>query len=189
LRKKIWSDVVDNLGRTLQAVLIIAIGSIAIGSIMGSTELIQQDITNGWLRQSPASIGLSLGGGGVSKELVDTMGKYPEIDQIEGQFSTGIKWRRSPNDPWEPATLIAREDYQDLKLFELILEDGDWPRNKVMTANRGYGLQTGDRILIEGDRHRRCDLVHERPPAQIWGKSGLLYHQRKFPGHYRDQKV
>ena len=103
LRKKILSDVFDNLGRTIQVVLIIAIGSLAVGSIMGSLELIQADVLTNWLQTSPASVGLSLGDGGISQELVDTMRKFREVDQLEAQLRTGIKWRRNPNDPWEPA--------------------------------------------------------------------------------------
>ena len=61
LRKKIRSDLFDNLGRTIQVVIIIAIGSIAVGTITGALELIQRDITTNWLANDPASIGLSLG--------------------------------------------------------------------------------------------------------------------------------
>ena len=42
LRKKIWSDLFDNPGRTFQVVIIIAIGAIAVGTITGSLDLIQQ---------------------------------------------------------------------------------------------------------------------------------------------------
>jgi putative ABC transport system permease protein len=155
LRKKIRSDLLDNLSRTIQVVLIIAIGSTAVGSIIGSLEFIQQDITTNWLQNDPASIGLSLGDEGVSQDLIDTMAKFQEVDQIEGQFQTSIKWRRRPDEAWQPATLRAREDYEDMKLFTLNLEEGAWPRNKVMTVNRGHGVKTGERLYLEIDNKER----------------------------------
>ena len=76
LRKKIHSDLFDNLGRTVQVVLIISIGAIAVGSIAGATALIEQDIGDNWKLNSPASIGLSVGGEGISQRLVETIEKF-----------------------------------------------------------------------------------------------------------------
>jgi putative ABC transport system permease protein len=155
LRKKIRSDIFDNLGRTIQVVLIIAIGSIAVGSIAGALEFIQQDISTNWGQTNPAPIGLTLGDKGISQDLVDTMENFQEVKEIEGQLSKRIKWRRRPDEPWQPATLRAREDYGDMKLFKLKLIEGAWPRNKVMTANRGYGIKTGDRVYLEIEGNER----------------------------------
>ena len=150
LRKKIRSDLFDNKSRTIQVVLIIAIGSIAVGSIIGSLEFIQQDISTNWGQTNPGSIGLTLGNKGISQDLVDSMGKFQEVDEIEGQLSKRVKWRQQPDEPWQPATLRAREDYADMKLFTMPLMDGEWPRNKIMAANRGYGIETGERISLHG---------------------------------------
>ncbi len=211
LRKKIRSDLFDNLGRTIQVVIIIAIGSIAVGTITGALELIQRDITTNWLANDPASIGLSLGDKGIDQRMIDTMAKYPEVDQIEGQFNYGIKWRRSPDDPWQAATLRARDDYEDMKLYTLKLEDGDWPRNKVMTINRGYGLKTGDRVYIEiNDKVRIVDIggvtwyMNAPPPnfggdpsffttkehfTELTGRRNYTYVMASVPGSYTEEKA
>ena len=114
LRKKIRSDLFDNMGRTIQVVLIIAIGSIAVGSIVGSLKFIQQDISINWGQTNPGSVGLTLGNKGISQDLVDSMGKFQEVGEIEGQLSKRVKWRQQPDEPWQPATLRAREDYADM---------------------------------------------------------------------------
>jgi putative ABC transport system permease protein len=211
LRKKILSDVFDNLGRTIQVVLIIAIGSVAVGSIMGSLELIQADIVTNWTQTSPASVGLSLGDGGINQELVDTMSKFREVDQLEAQFMTGIKWRRKPNDPWEPAVLRAREDYSDMRLYTLSLDEGNWPRNKIFTANRGYDLTAGDRVYVEiNDRERLVEIggvtwnINAPPPnfggapdffttkehfADLTGLDGFGYVTASVPGEYSEDKA
>lgn len=211
LRKKIYSDLFDNWNRTVQVVLIIAIGSMAVGSIVGSLEFIQQDITNNWLRNDPASIGLSLGDEGIDENLVDTIRKFPEVDQAEAQLEESIKWRRSPNDPWQPATLRARDDYDEMKLYTLLLQEGEWPRNDVMTANRGYGFTTGDRVYLEiNDDVRLVDIggitwyMNAPPPnfggnpdffttqehfEAITGKRGFTYLAASVPGAYTEAKA
>ncbi|MEW5958767.1 MAG: FtsX-like permease family protein [Chloroflexota bacterium] len=175
LRKKIWSDLFDNMSRTIQVVIIISIGSLAVGAIIGGLDLIQQDITANWLNSSPASIGLSLGDKGIEEDIIETIERFEEVDKAEGQFVQGVKWRRHPDEPWQPAVLRARDDYQDLKLFTLRLEEGDWPRNKVMTVNRGYGIKTGERIYLEiNDKVRRVDIggvtwYQNAPPPNFGG--------------------
>ncbi len=211
LRKKIRSDLLDNLSRTIQVVLIIAIGSIAVGSIIGSLEFIQLDISTNWGQSNPGSIGMVLGNKGISQDLVDSMGKFQEVEQIEGQLSKRIKWRQQPDEPWQPATLRAREDYADMKLFTIKLMDGDWPKNRVMTANRGYGLKSGDRIYMEVDGKERVVEIggiswyQGGPPPKFGGKPDFFTTKKYFsdligtenhsflaasiPGHYIEDKA
>jgi putative ABC transport system permease protein len=208
LRKKIRSDLFDNIGRTIQVVLIIAIGSVAVGTILGALELIQLDITTNWLKNNPASVGLALGDEGIGQEMVDTIDKFNEVDQAEAQLQTAIKWRRSPNDPWLPGMLFAREDYSDMKLFTLSLEDGDWPRNKVMTVNRGYDIYPGEKLILSvNDNERIVDIggvtwyLNFPPPnfggdpiffttkehfADLTGKENFTYFTASVPGDYRE---
>lgn len=211
LRKKIYSDLVSNLNRTIQVVLIIAIGSIAVGSIAGSLQFIRQDITENWNQTRPASIGLNLGSRGIDQDMIESMERFPEVDQVEGQFREGIKWRRSLDDPWEPASLRAREDYEDMKLYVLLLIEGDWPKNKQITVNRGYGLKTGDRVYIEvNGKERLVELsgvtwnLNAPPPnfggapdfftskeyfAELTGQGRFTYVTASVPGEYTEQKA
>lgn len=95
---KIRSDLLGNLGRTLQVILIITIGSTAIGSIIGATQFIRQDVLTNWLGIRPAAIVFTLGKQGVSQDLIESLENSPEIDQVEGQLRTTIRWRRSPTE-------------------------------------------------------------------------------------------
>lgn len=211
LRKKIRSDLFDNLSRTIQVVIIISIGSIAVGAIVGSLELIQQDISRNWLSNDPASIGLSLGDPGIDQDFIETIERFEEVDQAEGQLTEGIKWRRSPDEPWQPAVLRAREDYKALKLFTLRLEEGDWPQNKIMTVNRGYGLHTGDRVYLEiQDKERLVEIggvtwYQNVPPPNFGGSPDFFttrehfteltgvrnhsYFTASIPGEYTESKA
>ncbi len=211
LRKKIWSDLFDNMSRTIQAVLTIAIGAIAVGAITGATELIQQDISTNWLPNNPASIVLRLGDEGIEQELVETIEKFPEVEQAEGTMSLSIKWRRSPNESWRPAELQAREDYQEQKLYTLRLEEGNWPTNQILTVNRGYGIEAGETLLIEvDDKERQVPIggvtwmINGPPPAfadvptffatkeyfsDITGQSGFTTLNASIPGEYDENRA
>ncbi|MCG3211905.1 MAG: hypothetical protein FOGNACKC_05551 [Anaerolineae bacterium] len=208
LRKKIRSDLFDNLSRTIQVIIIIAIGSVAVGTILGSLELIQRDISTNWLQNNPASIGLALGDKGIDQDMVDTIGKFKEVDQAEAQLQKGIKWRRSASEAWRPGLLYARDDYEAMKLFTLSLEEGDWPRNKIMTVNRGYGLKSGDRLILSiNDKERVVDIggvtwyLNFPPPnfggdpiffttkehfAELTGENNFTYFTASVPGTYRE---
>lgn len=59
IRYKIWHDLWNNKGRTLQVVLIIAMGAFAIGMIIGSRMLMSESMTASWQSASPAMINLS----------------------------------------------------------------------------------------------------------------------------------
>lgn len=211
LRKKIYSDIFDNLSRTIQVVIIISIGSLAVGSIVGSLEFIQQDVLDNWSRTQPASIGLSLGDKGIDQGVIDSIARFEEIDQVEGQYRASIKWRLSPDDPWQPATLRAREDYMDQKLYTLNLLEGDWPHNKVMTTNRGFGFKTGDVVYLEIDGKERLIEIggitwnlNTNPPAfggdpdffttkeyfaDLTGVSNFRYVTASVPGEYTEAKA
>ncbi|MEM7344054.1 MAG: ABC transporter permease [Chloroflexota bacterium] len=211
LRKKIRSDLFDNLSRTIQAVLTIAIGSLAVGAIIGATALIQSDITANWLPNQPAPISFRLGDGGIQQDLVETMEKFDEVERVEGEITTSIKWRRSPDETWRPAQLRAREDYTDQKLFTLRLEAGDWPTNKIITVNRGYGIEAGETIYLEIDGKDRqftvggvTWMINGPPPAfsdtpaffatksyftDLTGQSGFTTLSASIPGEYNEEKA
>ena len=58
LRYKIWYDLWKNKGRTLQVVLIVAMGAFAIGLIISTRMLIIPVMHDLWRAASPASITL-----------------------------------------------------------------------------------------------------------------------------------
>ncbi len=211
LRKKIWSDLFDNVSRTIQVVLIIAIGAFAVGTIVGATQLIQKDIVANWLLNNPGSILMTLGGDGIDKNLVDTIEKYEEVDHAEGQYQKSIKWRPSPADPWQPATLIAREDYNDMELYTPLLLEGDWPTSNFMTINRGFDLGAGDQVYLEiNDKERVVELsgitwyMYTQPPnfggspeffttkerfTELTGIDKYKYLTASVPGQYTEAKA
>lgn len=148
IRHKTWHDLWENKGRTLQAVLIIAIGAFAIGAIMGSAHYIREDLNRTWQSTQPAMIGFWVDPP-VDKAMLETLAHLPGVETVEGKQDQNLKWRRSPNDPWQGGDLSAREDYEDQALNRITLDAGEWPQRKMVAVERGHGFELGDELYLE----------------------------------------
>jgi putative ABC transport system permease protein len=151
IRYKIWYDLWENKGRTLRVVAIIAIGAFAVGTVLGAKEFILQDVTRTWQASAPATIGLEVKPA-VDDAMLASLENLPGIETVEGWYqSKTVRWRRSLNDPWQSAILVALEDYEAQTLRQVKIDSGDWPRRKLMGVQRGRGLAAGDQVELEVD--------------------------------------
>ena len=148
---KIWRDLWGNKGRTLQVVLIIAMGAFAIGMIIGTRNLVIAGMEEIWQQSSPAVINLQTGPG-VDDDLLTSLQHIDGVTQVEGVLETTFEWRLSPNARWSPANLVARDDYENQKYAKLSLISGSWPHKKVLAVGQGcdvaFGIQPGRPLYI-----------------------------------------
>lgn len=149
IRHKIWYDLWINKGRTLRVVAIIAIGAFAVGTVLGAKEFILQDVSTTWQASVPATIGMEVKPP-ADDTLLETLGNLKEIAQVAGwsQDKT-VRWRHSPADPWQPATLVALDDYEEQTIRQVKLDSGDWPRRKLVGVQRDRGLVEGQQIYLD----------------------------------------
>ena len=132
-------------------VAIIAIGAFAVGAVLGAKEFILQDVTRTWQASAPATIGLEVKPA-VDDAMLASLENLPGVDTVEGWYqSKTVHWRRSLNDPWQSATLVALEDYEAETLRQVKIDSGDWPRRKLMGVQRGRGLAAGDQVQLDID--------------------------------------
>ncbi len=179
IRYKIWNDLWRNKRRTIQSVLTIAVGALAVGMTLGASDLMRVGIQNVWQSSSPAMISLELDPP-INQDMLDSIKSIRGVVKVEGELiDPNIKWRHSPNDSWAAAHLIARDDYHNFKLNRLELRSGHWPIRKQMGIETGYNLQEGDTIYLQidnktviGDRVRQVEL------------SGMLFNQLLIPSAY-----
>ena len=179
IRYKIWNDLWQNKRRTIQLVLTIAVGALAVGMTLGASELMGVGIREAWRSSSPAMISLELDPP-IDQPMLDSIKSMRGVVEVEGEMSApDIKWRRSPDDAWAAAHLIARDDYHDLKLNRLELRSGQWPAYKQMGVETGYNLQAGDTVYLEIDNDTVIgDRV--RPVAL----NGVIFNQLLMPPSY-----
>jgi putative ABC transport system permease protein len=151
LRYKIWSDLWDNKGRTFQVVLIIAMGAFAIGMIIGTRNLIIPAMEELWRASSPAMIVL-WADPPVDEDTLMVLKDIEGVEGIEGYLTREIEWKLHPEDQWKPASLTARDDYQEQHYVKLELLSGDWPQDKVFAMGQGsdvaFGIEEGGQVTI-----------------------------------------
>ncbi|GIK37449.1 MAG: hypothetical protein BroJett011_12820 [Chloroflexota bacterium] len=151
IRYKIWRDLWENKGRTWRVVAIIAIGAFAVGAVLGGKAFIRQDVTRTWQASNPATIGLEVDPA-VDDTVVASLENFREVEIVEGWFQDKtVRWRRTPEEPWQPATLVALEDYEEQTIRQVTLDSGAWPRRKLMGVQRGRGLVAGDQLELKID--------------------------------------
>lgn len=150
IRHKIWYDLWENKGRTLRVVAIIAIGAFAVGAILGGKEFILKDLARTWQASQPATIGLAVEPP-VDDRMLETLENLRGVEQVVGWQQETIKWRQTPDEPWQPAFLVAIDDYEDQLLRQVKLDQGSWPERKLMGVQRGRDLKPGDQVYLDID--------------------------------------
>ena len=148
---KVWRDLWENKGRTIQVVLIIAVGTFAIGMIIGTRQFMIAGMQMSWRLSSPPTIYLWTDPG-VDEKSLEVLSHLGGVTAVEGVAQQGIEWRLSPTDPWQPAGLNARKDYNHQTLSKYQLISGEWPHKKVFGIGQGgdaaFHIHEGDRVYI-----------------------------------------
>ena len=129
--------------------LIIGIGSAAIGMILGTRNLVIPGMQDIWTSKHPAMINLFIDKS-ITEDDVTQLGKTPGVTEIEAFNNTTIEWRLTPEDEWQQGGLTARIDYKDQKMNKLELIDGKWPHEKIAAV--GQDGEAFFKIPKGGDR-------------------------------------
>ena len=154
LSNKIWSDLWNNRGRTFQVVLIICMGAFAIGLIIGTRNLIIPAMEDIWQSSSPAMIVL-WADPPVDDDALLALERIEGLEAVEGYLTIGTEWKLRPEDQWQPASLTARDDYEEQRYSRLDLLSGDWPSEKVLGVGQGadvaFGITEGTQVYVRVD--------------------------------------
>lgn len=148
LRYKLWFDLWGTRQRTIQAVMTIAIGAFAVGTILSALRGVQADTNESWSTMSAPSILLRITPRG-DDDLIDSLRNRPELTAVDAQMEQSISWRTSDAEPWQAANLVARDDFTDQQLNLLLLQDGAWPSGRGVAVERHFGMELGDQIEIK----------------------------------------
>jgi putative ABC transport system permease protein len=159
---KIWRDLWHNKARTVQVVLIIAIGAFAIGMVIGARNLTAEAMAASWQAASPSIIKLQVAPPMSDDELL-ALKKIDGVAEIEGQMSASFEWRLTPKQEWQVGFLSARDDYTDQKMNTVQLVSGEWPRQKSLAVGQGFdtafGVYEGDQIQLKiNDREYEASI-------------------------------
>jgi putative ABC transport system permease protein len=176
LRFKLIRDIWNNKSRTLQVMLIIGIGSGAIGLIIGVRNLVVPGMQDIWHRMNPAMINLFIAPGVDENELIE-LGHVPGVAEIEGFNNTTIEWRLSPDEEWRQGGLTARIDYTHQNMNRLELMAGEWPHGKEVANGQdhlAYGIPASGTVYIRTDERE----------SEIHLGTGKIYDQLTNPATF-----
>jgi putative ABC transport system permease protein len=172
LLSKVWFDLWQDKSRTLQVVMVIALGAIAIGLVIGGRNVIANTVLTGWQAAEPPHIKLAVTPP-LDDEQLERLARIEGVDEAEGLLTQGIEWRLQGEEEWTTGRLEGRDDYvsgQKMGLDGLL--DGRWPlRNEVAIGLNSVGpdpgVEIGDVLQI-----RSGETVREYPVVGLMDPIG-----------------
>lgn len=167
LKFKIVRDLWVNKIRTLQVMLIIGIGSAAIGLILGTRNLVVPGMQSMWTEMSPAMVNMFIAPD-IDDDEVALIKRVQGVAEVEPFNSVTIDYRSSPDEEWRQGTLNARVDYNVQLMNKLELFEGNWPSGHELAHGQDWAAF---KLPRQGVVYIRTD---EREAAVPIG-SGIVY--------------
>jgi len=185
--RKILRDLWRSKGRTLLAVLSIAVGAFAVGFVGGMSDLMPARMIGSYRETNPAHLNVYLSGA-VSDDDITALSRLGGVAGIQGQRDLSARWRKDNTQPLRSMDLTFRADYAQQQFNTIQLLSGRWPvksdeaaveRSSVAT----FGVPTAGSIaLVVNDRERALKIVGVvedltvQPPA--FGGNATVYVSR-----------
>ncbi len=162
IRYKIWQDLWSNKTRTLQVVLIIAVGAFAIGMIISTRNNVIQVMEQGWLESSPPMIGM-WNWPRINEDDIRTIERIDGVVDAEGVAVGSVEWRLNTDQDWQPGGVTARPDFNNQHFAKVSLMSGSWPKKKQLVVGQGtdtvYGVEPGKNVIVKADGREKVFTV------------------------------
>jgi len=181
--KKTWRDLARNKTRTALAVLSTAVGVFALGFVINMSAMMNGAIRSQSLDSKAANIRIY--GGPVAAEQVQAVREHADVADAEAVITGYIRWRREGESEWHDAGVTGRENFENQRVSIVEKTEGDWPADKTVVMEHEtmtyFGLQTGDRILVQhGNSARWVEIVGVARstgtvPPQYQGSQGAFF--------------
>jgi putative ABC transport system permease protein len=175
---KVWSDLWDNKVRTILAVFSIAVGVFAIGVTFGMSDQMLVGMDAAHQASKPAHFTIAVTQN-VTADIVNRLKKIPGVDEIALGNFTAIRYKINPEDEWDTAWLINREDFEIQEYELLLLKEGEWPESSRVGVERlssqSFDLEIGDTVYFEVDDRPKARKINGKlrhnfvPPPDFGG--------------------
>ncbi len=126
---KVWFDLWHNKTRTLLAVLSIAAGVFAVGSMFGMADMMLTTMDRSHQSVMPPHITVGLTSY-VDHDTLMNLATVPGVAGIEPYNEVTVTYRLGPTAPWRQGVVHMADDWQNQKYELLQLRAGHWPVNK-----------------------------------------------------------
>ena len=175
---KVWSDLSDNKVRTVLAVLSIAVGVFAVGVTFGMSDQLLAGMDAAHQASIPAHFTIAVTQN-VDETIVNRLKKIEGVDDIALGNFVAIRYKIKPEDEWDTAWLINREDFENQAYELLILKEGEWPEGSRIGIERlssqHFNLDIGDTVYFEIDDRPKARKINGKlrhnfvPPPDFGG--------------------
>lgn len=147
LLSKVWFELWQDKTRTIQVMLVIALGAIGVGLVVGGRNLVVDTVAESWQAAQPPHIKLSVNPP-LTNDQMDRLARIEGVAEVEGLYNARIEWRLVGSDEWETGSLKSREDYrhQKMELDEIV--SGRWPGRDTLATGI---VSVGQAGVAEGD--------------------------------------
>jgi hypothetical protein len=149
---KIRRDLRRNLGRSVLAVLSIAIGVFAVGVNSGMMDMMPKRMLSTYQAANPPHIRLWLSSV-VTDDEVARLAREPGIAGVEGARDLSARWRLTPDQDWRNVDITVRANYQHLQYNTLSLVSGAWPQKNTVAAEassvEAFGFIPGSTVTLQ----------------------------------------
>jgi putative ABC transport system permease protein len=123
--RKVLRDLLTNKTRTVLVLLSIAVGVTAIGMVMGSQMMVDQNLPAQYTAVNPAA-GTIFTLSTFDDDMVAAIADMPAVGQVEGRRVTTIRFQ-TPEGEWRTMQLTAVTDYNNITINKLSPETGEYP--------------------------------------------------------------
>lgn len=135
--RKVWRDLARNKGRSSLVVLSIAVGVMAVGMILASNRVINQQLAIA-LGGDRLAHGMLFLDQTVDQDTFAALERVPGVDRVDGWAEATLRWRPTPEAEWKDATLTTIADYSHQVLNVLTLRSGTWPGPDTVVAEASH---------------------------------------------------
>ncbi len=180
---KVWFDLWQHKARTGLAVLSIAVGVFAVGIIFGMVDQLLSTMDASHQSVQPSHLNIVLRQF-IDRETAENLTNIPGVVGVEPLNIRSVRYKTSPNGPWDSGTIVMRDDYTNQKYDFLELKEGVWPEQSALDVERitsdYYDIDIGDEIIIEMDGTDRAfpitgKIRHPFVPPPDFGGSAYFF--------------
>lgn len=177
---KVWFDLWQRKARTFLAVISIAAGVFAIGTMFGLADQMLSGMDKSHQSVDPSHLNLILRQP-IDRATAESLTDIPGVVGVEPLNIITVRYKTPGADRWEAATAVMRDDFEDQTYDRLELKEGSWPTSRGIAVERitsdYYGIEMGDELIFELEGTDRVFPVIGKvrhpfvPPPQFGGNA------------------
>src|SRR3990172_3100314 len=160
---KVWFDLWHNKTRTLLAVLSIAAGVFAVGTMFGMSDLLIANLDESHHAVLPPHLNIYLSTL-IDRDTALSLRRVPGVEGVEPYNSVNLLYKVHPQDEWRQGVDYMRGDFDNQTYERVQLRAGRWPQKDDIGVERMaaqfLGLNIGDKVLFKiGDTERTLPVT------------------------------